>query len=241
MQKFKGFSINRMRWVNIPEIFYVELLPLIDDVGELKVMLFFLRALNQKGGEFRYLRRRDFTGDAIFMRGLAAIDPAAGADAVLDAALARSVERGSLLLAEARFQGQTIHLYFLNTHRGRIAARQIKAVNWLPGDLHNPVEILPPRLNIFELYEADFGMVTPKIAEYLKDAEAEYPAQWVAEAMAEAVAHNKRNWSYVRAILDNWERNGRGSGIVERRAQPDGAGYISGEFAAFIKYKPDEP
>lgn len=62
--------------------------------------------------------------------------------------------------------------------------------------------------NIFQLYESNFGALTPMIAEALKDAEKTYPAEWIESAMSEAVECNKRNWKYVEAILKRWQVDG---------------------------------
>jgi len=64
------------------------------------------------------------------------------------------------------------------------------------------------RANIFELYENNFGLLTPMIADTLKDAEQTYPAEWIKVAMTEAVTNNKRNWKYVEAILKRWKAEG---------------------------------
>ncbi len=70
----------------------------------------------------------------------------------------------------------------------------------------------PPleRPNIYKLYEENIGPLTPLIADALKDAEAEYPPEWIEEALGEAVKRNKRNWKYVEAILRGWKEEGRG-------------------------------
>ena len=46
------------------------------------------------------------------------------------------------------------------------------------------------------------------MADQLKDAEAEYPHDWFAPAIQEAVNNNARSWSYVKAILARWKRDG---------------------------------
>lgn len=62
--------------------------------------------------------------------------------------------------------------------------------------------------NIFALYEQNIGVLTPLIADALKDAETTYPPDWISGAIAEAVASNKRNWKYVLAILARWQVDG---------------------------------
>jgi DNA replication protein len=65
------------------------------------------------------------------------------------------------------------------------------------------------RPSIFTLYEQNIGLVTPIIADRLVEAVDRYPEQWIEEAIAEAVAYNRRNWRYVQRILENWATEGR--------------------------------
>jgi DNA replication protein len=231
MKKFKGFPPGKVRQVEIPAPFFSELLPLIDDLAELKVTLFCLWALRQKEGVYRYLRRRDFTDSKALMHGLAVIQPDADPEAILDVALQRTIDRESLLCAEVSLDSGKEQLYFGNTVHGRAAVRQIKAGEWTPGD---PVEILPERPNLYTLYEDNIGLLTPIIADSLKDAERTYPAHWLEEAVQEAVANNKRSWRYIQAILKRWETEGRSREISGRHAEQDGRRYISGKYADII-------
>jgi DNA replication protein len=65
------------------------------------------------------------------------------------------------------------------------------------------------RPNIFILYEQNIGLLSPLIADELRDAADTYPAEWIETAFREAILHNKRKWSYIRAILRRWETEGR--------------------------------
>jgi len=65
------------------------------------------------------------------------------------------------------------------------------------------------RPNIFVLYEQNIGLLSPMIADELRDAADHYPTEWIEAAFREAVLHNKRKWSYIRAILRRWETEGR--------------------------------
>ena len=71
---------------------------------------------------------------------------------------------------------------------------------------------------VFQLYEDAIGPVPPALAEELAEAEAEVPGEWLAEAFNQAVARNARSWSYVRTILDRWQREGRGNAAADDRA-----------------------
>src|SRR5579872_6957231 len=77
----------------------------------------------------------------------------------------------------------------------------------LPAQGHVQVQIERP--NIFILYEQNIGLLSPLIADELRDAADSYPAEWIETAFREAVLHNKRKWTYIRAILRRWETEGR--------------------------------
>jgi DnaD/phage-associated family protein len=235
MEKFNGFLPGKVRMVEVPATFFTELLPLLDDPAELKVILFCFWALPQKDEKYRYLRRDDFAENGELLRGLAAIDPDADPEDVLDAALARAVERGALLLAEVTLDKGREQFYFVNTVLGRNAINQIQAGYWRPHDTDNPVEILPERPNIYRLYEENIGPLTAMIADALKDSEKDYPAHWIEAAIREAVENNKRNWRYIQRILKRWETEGK-SREPGRYAEQDGQSYVSGEFSKFIKH-----
>ncbi len=56
---------------------------------------------------------------------------------------------------------------------------------------------------IAQIYESEFGAITPFIADSIKDAVETFPPDWIPEAMQIAVEANKRNWKYVEGILKN--------------------------------------
>lgn len=207
MARFKGFPEGKMRITPIPGPFFTELLPAIDHIGELKVVLYAFWCLDHMEGAFRYLRRSDFTGDERFMSGMGA-NPQ-DAEVKLDEALSRAVHDGILLSATLPLETEDI-LYFVNTSRGRAAVQAIEQGNWRPsGDEQMPVELALERPNIFRLYEQNIGLLTPLIADALREAETEFPDDWVQDAFRIAVETNKRNWRYIQAILRRWQEEGR--------------------------------
>jgi len=72
------------------------------------------------------------------------------------------------------------------------------------------------RPNAFAVYESEIGLLTPNIADLLKDDLATYPAPWVEDAIREAARNNVRRLSYVQAILKRWAADGRGAGKPQR-------------------------
>ncbi|MDO9348210.1 MAG: DnaD domain protein, partial [Anaerolineales bacterium] len=171
----------------------------------------------------RFLCRTEFAEDAEFMRGLGAAD--------LDAALEKAVRRGSLLKVESEAGG----FYFLNTPRGRAAVESMQKGEWRAA-MRPPSAPPPERPNIFKLYEENIGPLTPLIADALRDAEATYPAEWIEEAIGEAVKRNKRNWKYVEAILHSWKEKGHAKKQDRQNAQEDGRRYVEGEYADYIEH-----
>jgi len=63
---------------------------------------------------------------------------------------------------------------------------------------------------ISQLYERNFAIITPILAEKFKDFVENYrgPVEWIKEAFAEAVTNNVRKWAYVEAILYSWQEKG---------------------------------
>ncbi|HUG15018.1 MAG TPA: DnaD domain protein [Thermomicrobiales bacterium] len=71
------------------------------------------------------------------------------------------------------------------------------------------VSLILQRPSIFTMYEQNIGLVTPIVADRLVEAIELYPEAWIADAIAEAVAYNRRSWRYVQRILENWAAEGR--------------------------------
>ena len=112
-----------------------------------------------------------------------------------------AVKRGTLIRARS---GET-EVFAVNTpanHRALVSAPDIHLEEPLPPA---PDEAAP---SIFTLYEENIGGITPLIADELKDAEERYPAEWLREAVREAVELNKRRCRYVASILRRWETEG---------------------------------
>jgi len=61
---------------------------------------------------------------------------------------------------------------------------------------------------IFEIFQAEIGLLTPMTADAIQDAEETFSQEWIVEAIHEAAMSNKRNWKYVLAILKRWKAEG---------------------------------
>ena len=63
MKGFPGFPDGKLRLTQVPNLFFSDLLPIIDNVSELKVTLYAFWALAHKEGQVRFLRLVDFLSD----------------------------------------------------------------------------------------------------------------------------------------------------------------------------------
>jgi len=231
-KQFSGFNPGKHRQILLPEQFFIDVLPLIDDLAELKVILFCFRALLQKEGRYRYLRHADFLADTVLVQSLSQSDE--DLESVLNTGLKKALNHGVLLQAKVELSGRTDCLYFVNTAKGRTAVQQIEAGQWQPGD-ENQIEILPVRPNIYVLYEENIGPLTAGIAERLKDAEIEYASQWIVDAINIAIDNNVRRWAYISKILERWKQEGRSDEEFERSRKTDAEYYTGGKYADFIE------
>ncbi|MDE3090525.1 MAG: DnaD domain protein [Chloroflexota bacterium] len=207
MKLFSGFPSGKVEVTPLPNLFFSELCPAIDDFAELKVTLhIFWLIANRKGSAPRCVTASELRADRTLMQSLAASD--AKPDDALPRALAAATERGTLLHREAQ-DGDG--LYFLNTDAGRRAFGKSESVA-LPRSARQREPVTAgARLNIFKLYEDNIGLLTPMLSEELKEAEKEFPAEWIADAFKIAVKQNKRSWAYVHGILKRMKSEGRGS------------------------------
>jgi DNA replication protein len=227
MKTFPGFSSGPSKSVVLPEAFFADLLPLIDDLGELRVTLACFRIVARKTGSPRAIRWADLIAE----ESLSATMEEAG----LRDGLEHALTRGTLLRVWADAGDGPEELYFINTERGRDAVRTLQR-GQRPEGLA-PAE--PPAAeaeqpNIFRLYEQNIGLLTPMLADELRDAEATYPKAWIEDAFRQAVRQNARSWAYVRKVLERRERSEK-RGARGRTAE-DRRRYIEGEYADHIEY-----
>mgnify|MGYP001048263879 FL=1 len=198
---FNGFTGGMEK---IPSQFFEEVLPTITTVHEMKVTLFAFHLFNQFEGDQRYILRTDYTDLPVFMDGLSS--DRTQADHLLDDGLEKAVQRGTLL----RVQYADIFLYFLNSPKGRTAVQRLQSGQWQPDAfLHMSGTVNLFRPNIYQLYEENIGVLSPMIAEKLRDAEQVYTEGWICDAIEVAVVNNALSWRYIETVLKSWKENGR--------------------------------
>jgi DnaD/phage-associated family protein len=194
-------------------------MPEITEPSELVVSAYFFFAAQLHKRQPRVVSRDELAADRALVRALANVsggsdDEMPDGPVGLARGLELAVKRGTLIRARS---GEA-EVYAVNNPANY---RALEAA----GDMHLE-EALPPAPDeatpdIFTLYEENIGSITPLIAEELKDAEAQYPAEWIREAIRESVEMNKRSWRYVSSILRRWESEGPGYEKSERDPQID--------------------
>jgi DnaD/phage-associated family protein len=210
MNEFRGFPNGRVAHTPLPDLLFSELLPLIDDLAELKVTLHVLWRLYHKKDTHQYVTQTELLGDGALLRSLQAL--AAAPEEALHEGLRQAVARGTLLYLEDPDSGE--HVYLANSARGRRSLQQALLGEWTPAGGAAWVQPAAPleRPNIFELYEQNIALLQPIIAEELKEAEQTYPADWIEDAFRIAVENNVRSWKYISRILERWASEGKDAG-----------------------------
>lgn len=235
MKQFDGFPA-KMEFTPLPNLFFSALLPDISDMAELKTTLCVMATIYQKRGYPRFVTFSDLLGNRGLMSSLGR--GAKSPDDVLRGALKMAVERGTCIYVAADRDGAAEDIYFINTEANRqIAEKIINGEFKLSG-----MKAVPPahvdteeQPDIFTLYEQNIGMLTPMVAEQLRDAGKTYPESWVRDAIKEAVNQNKRKWNYISAILEHWSAEGRSDGTHRRYSKTDPDKYIKGKYGHMVR------
>ena len=237
MKNFNGFPA-RMQYTAIPDLFFSSLLPEISDITELKTTLHIFWSLYKKRGYPRFVTYAELATNKSLMNSLRGGGKAP--DEVLRNALVMAVSRGTILHLVLERDEAPEDVYFLNTESDRRVVSRIQNGELVLGGLKAGgqayPEIEPESPDIFTLYEENIGMLTPIIAEELKEAEGLYPEEWIREAIKEAVSLNKRSWRYINRILENWSAEGKSDGAYRRdskKTDPDK--YIKGKYGHMVR------
>jgi len=219
MKGFSGFP-GKTKFTPIPNLFFSAVLPQIDDLAELKVTLHIFWAVYQKRGYPRFVTYRELLSNHVLTKGL---ESNGSPGDLLQRSLDQAVSRGTLLRLTLEREGDVDDLYFANTEADRRAVARIESGELKLGELvrREPCPASQERPNIFTLYEQNIGMLSPIIAEELKEAEKLYPASWIEDAFREAVDLNKRSWRYISSILRRWAAEGKDDGEHRRHSKAE--------------------
>ena len=90
--------------IAVPELFFSDLLPLIDDLAELKLTLHCFWLLNNQEGDVRYLRGDDLRNDPALLQSLGSETDLRAPRTLLEDGLRRAVSRNTLLKLEVEVE-----------------------------------------------------------------------------------------------------------------------------------------
>jgi len=218
---FNGFQEDKNEFTGIPNVFFRELLPKLEDINEIKLCLYILWKAYAIGDFGMPVTTADILLDEIFISGLKSSSD--GADKLV-ANILENMVVSNILIKIRSGSIEKPNIYFINSPLGRKAATE-KSQKLQP--VKTTLDQIQP--NIFRLYQENIGPLTPIIADALREAEDNYPVEWIEEAIKIAVQNNVRRWRYVESILDRWQKEGR-DGTDREDDQEDYRRYIKGEY-----------
>lgn len=232
---FNGFPAGG-KSTPVPNLFLTQLMPQIKDIAELKTTLHIFWIIYHKRGFPRFVTLTELLSDAALMSGID--DKTKLPSEVIRRALDLAIQRGTILHLTLQKDSQTEEVYFLNTPTDRRVVADLKQGKFELSGLKftKEPEVSTQLPNIFSLYEQNIGMLTPMIAEELREAERLYPEEWIQDAIKEAVNSNKRNWKYIIRILERWTtegKNGKPGRYFKKETDPDK--YIRGRYGHLVK------
>ena len=177
-EKIEGFP-RKVRYVPVPAPVLDSLLEQIDDLAELKCTLRAIAMLHVKKGHPRFVTLGELQADRTLARSLG--QDGGSAAQRIEQGMATAVRRGTMAVASMEQDGKLQQLFTLNTEVNREAmgkiAQGVTSVDALPAS--EPWEEPADIPNVFALYEQNVGMLSPMIADALREAEALYPADWI--------------------------------------------------------------
>ena len=237
MKQFNGFPAKSV-FTPLPGIFFSSLIPQISDIAELKVTLYIFEALYPKKGSPKFVTYHELRDNIGLIKSLQ--DSGKTPEEALREALQKAVERGTILSIPVNNGSVPENIYLLNTEDNRKAIEKIRdgslqLPGLTPADIAAAPPVEPP--DIFVMYEENIGMLTPIIADELWDAEKNYPADWIRDAIKESVALNKRNWRYISRVLERWSTEGKKDGTHQRyiKENTDPDKYVKGKYGHLVQ------
>ena len=240
MKSFNGFISNRDQNTSIPHEFFSEILPNINNLYELKTILYILWFIENNDLEYPFITIEQLKNDELYLSGLG--NHKTDQLKHLHESIKQAVDDGILINPNQENPITKVDCYFLNELKGQEAVELlIKGVLKIELGVDNSFRLTKVKPNIFQIYEENIGIITPVIANALIELEKEYPVNWIEEAMKEAVKSNIRKLRYIEAILKNWKEEGRYERTDRRRSQKDQEKYdpdkyIDGEYSDFIDH-----
>ena len=203
----------KTEFISLPDSFFTQIVPKIHDLTELKIVLYvtyiILRKQEHPHPDIIGVTYKELK--SAICRLSAELD-----EETLRQAVDLAIEHGTLLHSTLNINGVLEDIYSLPALMYR-----------------NPQPLV---VNIFSLYEQNIGIITPMMAEELKEAKKLYPPQLIEEAFKEAVTLNKRSWKYIARILERWASEGKDDGEYRRDIKKNSSDkYVKGRYGHLVQ------
>ena len=226
------------RYTPVPSPLLGELLREVQSVEELKCTLRVVGMVHQRRSRGSAVSVAELMADPVLTEALAG--QTGGARDATMRGVAEAVARGTLLRSGDGDAQSSEALLFVNDEPGRRAMSlmaQGGSARYATEDVPAAGASTDSRPNIFALYEENIGSLTPLLAEELKEAEAQYAEEWVAEAFRMAAEAKAHDWRYARRILERWDREGKDSGASGGSAQKKVGRYVEGRRGPLVPWR----
>jgi DnaD/phage-associated family protein len=227
------------RWTPVPDVLFSAHLPELGSPSAVGVILVVIWRVNRRPPKSPpAMNVADLQVDPVlhrYLKGLGVAEAAIGSE--VDKAVTALLARGLLIEAWTAGEQEPQRWLFVNGPEGRRAYEAWQAGDEVLPDVDTPAAArAADRPTVFALYEDNFGIVTPMLAEELREAEQIYPESWIEDAMRLAVENNARRWSYVRAILERWVTEGRDDETDRRPAERGRTTSDDGPYAGYVRH-----
>ena len=217
-----GVIVDTSATIPIPVSMLTDILPAMTDIAEIQVVLAVTRLVTSSGRFDTPIEEPAIVRDRSLRHALRVVGSANEPDTRIATGLELAVGRGVLVRFRTVDRLDERVWYALSTPAARQSIQRMVAGSDAPprslwhGDQAPRVE--PERPTVFRLYEQNIGLLSPILAEQIVRAMERYPRDWIEDAIAEAVAYNRRNWRYIQRILQQWAVTGRGDNRPESEA-----------------------
>ncbi len=211
MEAFNGFPGGAVASSAIPNQFFAQVLPAIDTLAELQVTLHVLWRTSPGPRRPQLIALDELVSEPLLLVPLA--NESGGAKSAIERGVRTAIRRGTFVETTIESPPTRRTMVGVNNQRARRAIADLLTVPVAQTEPSHPLLADDPsvvsRPPIFALYEANIGLIQPILADELRRAGELFPSTWVEQAFREAVRYNKRNWRYVKRILDKWATEGR--------------------------------
>ncbi len=220
--------------ISIPHIYFRKVLAEINNVTDIKIVLYIFWFLGHQEGNSKFITLSDFLNDSDFLAG---IDLDSGEfEERIRKSLQSLVTGGILICYNPESDNYNNAVYFLTSPKNQAIVKSLKDGRISIQELVRvTVKLAVDKPTIYKLYEENIGPLTPLLADALRDAEQNYPYDRIVKAFQIAVERNVRNWRYIDAILKSGQEKGK-DGSDRQDTKEDRKRYYKGKYADFVEH-----